>query len=210
MTLARSFQCSEAGHHPPRTGEARLESLVLRTFEQPLRGSDGRSYVAKVCGRSTSGDRWEGWVEFIPEGGTPILRSGRETTQPARRFIEEWAEGLRLVFLEGSLERALAMQAPRPRVPTTPSAEMPHFAGPSPDPIPSRQVPPDDAAVNPVLYFRRGEGELRKKLAELSPAELRTVAKAYGLDGDGKLDVDTFSARALVELIVLGVSRRAY
>ena len=36
----------------------------------------------------------------------PILRTGRETTQPDRRALEYWASGLEPLYFEGAFERA--------------------------------------------------------------------------------------------------------
>ena len=186
-----------------------METLVLRTFDGPVRSPDRRMiYLAKVCGRATPVGRWEGWIEFSPEDGGPVLRSGRETTQPDQRFLEAWAATLGTLFMEGCLKRALEAVTRAVTAPPSPGAA--HRPGPAPTASSSSDVPPDDAPLNPVLYFRRGEAELKRKLAELSPAELRTVIRAYALDRDGKVDVDTLSRKALVQLIMLSVPRRAY
>jgi hypothetical protein len=174
---------------------------VVRTFDEPVTGSDGKSYVAKICGRRRMDGGWESWIEFVPAGGRPFLRSRRESTQSDLRNLERWAERLTRVYVEGSLERTLYMQVPRRSQPPA-RPEAPHFDAPSPDPAGGRRLAPDDAVLNPVLEYRRGESHLRRKLAELSPADLRTVAWAYGIDDGGRVDVAGLSGSGLAELIV--------
>lgn len=178
-----------------------MEARVVKTFDEPVSGSNGRSYVAKICGCRRSDDRWDSWVEFIPTGGWPVLRSRRETTQSDLRNLERWSERLTRVYLEGSLERTLRMQEPKRRLPP-PRMEAPHFDVPSPDPGAVSRLTPDDAVLNPVIEYRRGESHLRKRLAQLSPSDLRTIAWAYAIDEGGRMDVDALSDSALVDLIV--------
>lgn len=184
-----------------------MEAVVLVTFEEPLVGSDGRSYAAQICGRRSAESRWEGWVEFVPEGGSPVLRSRRETTQPNRRAMEGWAERLTAVYLDGSLQRTLDMQRPAEPGPS-PREVAPHFSGPSPSPHPGSEPAPDDTALNPFLQLRHGEVALRRELAELAASELRTIARAYHFAEDGTADLDALPPEALVDLIVRGARAR--
>lgn len=58
---------------------------------------------------------WDGWVVFFPlGGGTAIAPPGPETTQRTMAALVVWASGLRPVYLEGALARALrpAPQSP--------------------------------------------------------------------------------------------------
>lgn len=186
-----------------------MDAVVLRTFVEPISGSGGASYVAKICGRRRGDNLWEGWVEFVPEGGTPVLRSRRETTQPNRRILEGWAGRLSRTYLQGALERTLETERPRARPPGR-SPEPPHFEGPAPDLGPGRRPAPDDAAVNPFIHYRQGEDALAEKLEALSASELRTVVRAYDLDQEARdrLDVDTLERRELVALVVGAVRAR--
>jgi hypothetical protein len=184
-----------------------MEARVVRTFDEPISGSDGRSHVAKICGCRRSDGRWESWIEFIPVGGWPVLRSRRETTQADLRNLERWAERLTRVYLEGSLERTLRMQEPKRRV-LPPRLEAPHFDAPSPDPGAVSRLAPDDAVLNPVIEYRHGEAHLRQRLAQISPSDLRTIAWAYGIDEGGRVDVAALSDDALVDLIVVWARRR--
>ena len=79
---------------------------VLVQFAEPLNTRDGRTYVVQACGAPNAQSLWEGWLEFVPTDGAPVLRSARETTQPNKVDAEYWATGLTKVYLEGALERA--------------------------------------------------------------------------------------------------------
>lgn len=185
-----------------------MNARVLTTFPEPLSGPDGTAYVAKICGRLGPEGRWEGWVEFVPEGGTPVMRSRRETTQSSLKTLQSWAERLSAVYLVGSLERTLDMQHPRfEAAPDRP--EPPHFDGPSPVSASStEELTPDDAVLNPFLRLREGEATLRDELFELAPSELRMIVRAYHMDDEHPGEVDSLSGTELVELIVSGARRR--
>ena len=75
-------------------------------FTEPV-VADGIAYTARACGAPMADGSWEGWLEFTPLDGDPVLRSSRETTQPNRGDAIYWATGLTPVYLEGALQRAL-------------------------------------------------------------------------------------------------------
>jgi len=81
---------------------------IIATYGHLLTSMEGRSYTARACGRRRDEDGlWEGWLEFVPVAATrPILRTERETTQPNRKAVEYWSEGLEPVYLEGAFARA--------------------------------------------------------------------------------------------------------
>lgn len=103
-------------------------SEILIDFERPVIHTDGTSYRARACGRRRDDDHWEGWIEFVPDDGSPVLRSERETTQPNYTDAEYWATGLTPVYLEGALHRTLE---PRRAVHTPPPGK-PAYEGPAP------------------------------------------------------------------------------
>jgi hypothetical protein len=80
---------------------------VLAEFQKTTRDASGREYHARAWGRECADGHWEGWLEFIPLGGSDVLRTSRETTQPNRNDTAYWASGLEPVYLEGALRRAL-------------------------------------------------------------------------------------------------------
>jgi hypothetical protein len=82
---------------------------VIQQYTPQFQDESGVIYAVVACGEPTIGGTWEGWLEFHPVDGTrPILRTGRETTQPDRRALEYWASGLEPLYFEGAFERAHA------------------------------------------------------------------------------------------------------
>ena len=83
-------------------------SEVLVKFDEPVMNPRGEMFFAEAVGRQRQEDGlWEGWLEFealAPSGGS--ISSLRETTQPNRRDLEYWAQGLSMVYLQGALARA--------------------------------------------------------------------------------------------------------
>jgi hypothetical protein len=86
------------------------ESLVK--FDEPIMNAKGEMYFAEAVGRQREDDGlWEGWIEFEPVGESRrSISSERETTQPNRRDLEYWAQGLSRVYLEGALTRAESVE----------------------------------------------------------------------------------------------------
>ena len=185
-----------------------MNARILRTVYEPLALRGRGPYVARIAARLTVDGLWEAWVEYTPEGGGPVLRSQRETTQSDRPSIERWAERLSLVYLQGSLERTLAREHGQVRVGFMEAAGGPRFEGPAPDLRGGQRPAPDDVALNPVAHAQRGESELRERLAELSASELRAVALAYQFDDRWAIDLDGLDRGALENLIVAGARRR--
>ena len=166
---------------------------VLVTFPDPVRGSDGRTYIARACGSSMDDGRWQGWLEFEPMDGGRPFRSTRETTQPNRVDTAYWATGLTSVYLEGSLERTLkpgAVPAPRTAPP------VPAYDGPAPSVL--EAAPPTDSVLNPFSVYRKGEALLRRQLAALAGWHLVNIIRAYDLSDES---VDALNRRTPVELI---------
>ncbi len=81
---------------------------VLVKFDEPIAAPSGKTYFAQVVGKEVDGGLWDGWLEFEgAQEGSDVLASGRETTQPNRKDVEYWAQGLSKVYLEGALNRAI-------------------------------------------------------------------------------------------------------
>lgn len=84
-------------------------SQVLVKFDEPVISTAGKKYFAQAMGKEVKGGLWEGWLHFDPLSfSEPGADSDRETTQPNRRDVEYWAQGLTRVYLQGALTRALA------------------------------------------------------------------------------------------------------
>jgi len=80
---------------------------ILFQFDTPLVVTDGPSYLPRACGREAENGLWEGWIEFLPDDGSAVLSSRRETLQPNREAVVYWATGLTPIYLEGALARTL-------------------------------------------------------------------------------------------------------
>jgi hypothetical protein len=82
-------------------------SEILVKFDEAITDSTGCKYFARAVGREREDNLWEGCLEFLPlDTNCETLSSGRETTQPNRKTLEYWAQGLTRVYLMGALERA--------------------------------------------------------------------------------------------------------
>ena len=122
-------------NHPLRakkpTGIIRFMAQIVFAFSNAIRTTDGTSYTVTACGRERSGGTWEGWLEFAPGDASPVLRSGRETSQPNLVDLRYWATGLTPVYLEGALARALK-GPPKARSPVVPKTSAYDAPAPSP------------------------------------------------------------------------------
>jgi hypothetical protein len=83
--------------------------VLLVKYDEAITDPAGSRYFAQAAGRKRDDGLWEGWLEFVPvsESGE-MLTSGRETTQPNRKDLDYWAQGLSKVYLQGALARAKA------------------------------------------------------------------------------------------------------
>lgn len=82
-------------------------SETLVKFDEAISDSTGARYFVEAMGRQREDGLWEGYLEFLPvnERGERII-SDRETTQPNRKAVDYWAQGLTRVYLSGALDRA--------------------------------------------------------------------------------------------------------
>lgn len=172
---------------------------VFVTFTEPIIGTDGGTYLARVCGAEMADGRWQGWLEFEQADGSQTLRSPRETTQPNRTDLAYWATGLTPVYLEGALERTLR---PDPVLPPAAAPATPAFDGPRPtDPA----GPRTEAVLNPYSVYRKGEAVLRRQLEALAAWHLVNIVRAYELSSEPVSVLDQMTEATLIELIVAAV-----
>jgi hypothetical protein len=169
---------------------------VFTEFSSVLVDENGVRYHAHACGAEMPDGKWQGWVEFVPEGGEPPIRSERETTQPNRQDTIYWSTGLSPVYLEGALQRALHPVVSRRTLPLGT-----HTAG-----MPSG---PHDAVLNPFSVYEKGERLLRSQLAALSAWHLVNIIDAYHLSDEPTSSLNRATAPRLIELIVSEVVARA-
>lgn len=178
---------------------------ILRTFSDTISDDDGNTYSTysiRVCGREREEGSWEGWLEFLPAGDSPVLRSQRETTQPNRVDTEYWASGLTLVYAEGALARTLEPIEPVREAPP----DRPAYARPAP-PRPSERAAKAAAILDPFSVYRKGGQELlRKELGAFEAWHLRNIAVRYGLVDSRREHVEAESREQLVEVITRKVA----
>jgi hypothetical protein len=192
-----------------------LMAEVLLKFPSPILDDEGHAYVARICGRQADDGRWEGWIEFVPGDGRPVLRTMRETKQPKHSDLEYWATGLSATYLEGALERALH---PEPRqVPASPAPELPSYDGPAPSrtlasaaagSAATRQPHQPHAVLDPFTVYAQGEAVLRRQLGALGTDHLRTLIREHRLAPEHELELHQNQHPLLVDLIVAAVRSR--
>lgn len=184
---------------------------ILVKFDEPIAAPGGKTYYAQAVGKEVEGGLWDGWLEFQSvEDGLDALASGRETTQPNRKNLEYWAQGLTKVYLEGALNRATWLAEPtreRPPIEVEPS----RFSEPasrSPIPSPSRPLGTPRAILDPFQVYAQGEEILRRELHALSRDHVETIAAAHGIAIHGPGGIKAASKEDLIEAVV-GEARRA-
>ncbi len=175
---------------------------VFMQFAEKLQAAGGALYAARACGRQAPDGGWEGWIEFVPDDGSPVLRSQRETRQPDRDALLYWSTGLTPVYLEGSLERTLDPVRPRPVAHAEPA-----YDGPAPDPF-AAPAPAVNAVLDPFSVYAKGEDLLRQELNALSRWHLRNISRAYALFDVDAPEMQRLTRGELAERIVQAVRRR--
>jgi hypothetical protein len=174
---------------------------VLRSFDEPITHSTG-TFHARVVGRAASDGMWEGWMEFVPiePGGTEVVVSPVESTQPEREDLIYWASGLTVVYAEGALDRALHPVSVRTRV-----AEAPVSDRPAPsiitEPVHPRRAEP---VLDPFVIGERNLDILRQELQALNRPRLLNIIDAFDLNPGGK-DLTSLTDHQLVTFIVVAV-----
>ena len=182
-------------------------SEILVKYDEPILASNGANYFAQAVGSEMGGGLWEGWIEFFPvrELGSAV-ESGRETTQPNRKNLEFWAQGLTTVYLEGALDRAISL-AESPDESLQTRAESGRFSAParrstsgsSPTPAVDRRV-----ILDPFEVYAQGEQVLRSELNALSRDHLENIASAYGVGEPGfPSQIKSVATSDLIEAIVV-------
>jgi hypothetical protein len=81
--------------------------VLVREHSVVVTCDDGEKYAVRTCARPDPRGGWIGWLEFQPiANGAPVLRTGRETTQPTLQAVAYWADGLEPLYFEGAARRA--------------------------------------------------------------------------------------------------------
>ena len=180
---------------------------VLVQFDEPQSASDGRSYIAKVCGQIAADNIWEGWIEFVPMDGRDPIRTPRETEQFTRGDLCYWASRLTHDALDAALVRAVAYT---PRAAYVP----PEFAGGETRTNDvSWETAADHVWIAPVLdpfafYQANGGSTLRQELRSLPARELQEIIAAYEIPELASDEVHRTFEDAMAERIVAEVQHR--
>ena len=183
---------------------------VLVLFDEPIAAPSGKTYLAHAVGKEVDGGLWDGWLEFQGvDDGSDVLASGRETTQPNRKNIEYWAQGLTKVYLQGALGRAVSLAEP-PRERPSIEPEAAQFSEPasrsaypySPRPLSRRAI------LDPFQVYAQGEEILLRELRALSRDHLENIAAANGIGIQNPGGIKAASKEDLIGAIV-GDARRA-
>ena len=183
---------------------------ILVKFDEPIAVPGGKAYLAHAVGKEVDGGLWDGWLEFQGvDDGSDVLASGRETTQPNRKNIEYWAQGLTKVYLEGALGRAISLAEP-PRERPSKEPEAAQFSEPasrsahpfSPRPLTRRAI------LDPFQVYSQGEEILLGELRALSRDHLENIAAANGIGIQNPGGIKAASKEDLIGAIV-GDARRA-
>jgi hypothetical protein len=160
------------------TTEAAMELVHERTIS--LRDGQGSTYDrARVYAAPQADGRWGGFIEFVPDDGSPAVRSPRETTQRNVADVAYWATGLEPVYLEGALERAL-------REPATPDDELDVVVSPT---RARRTARLEIESTDPTLALRL------MGTRTLVPGQRRRVQDTGALVYEGTLRSPSASAR---------------
>jgi hypothetical protein len=171
---------------------------VLVDFETAVQYGDA-TYNARAVGRP-AGHMWEGWLEFIPQGGGEPIISGVESTQPERAHLVYWATGLTPTYLSGALARAMKPTTVRVRV-----VEDPVSTAPAPRSVTRTMVAPGpEAVLDPFEVGGRSLDILRQELGALNRPRLTNIIAAYDLNPAGE-DLSWMSDAQLITFIATAV-----
>jgi hypothetical protein len=88
----------------------RAQIQFVRQYTPLLHGRGGESYVGRAYMDRQAGGLYEGWLVFFSLQTGQALATDRETTQGKREHVLYWATGLGPTYLQGALDRALALQ----------------------------------------------------------------------------------------------------
>jgi hypothetical protein len=99
-----------AGRPARRGGMTRAQIQFVRQYTPVLKGRQGETYVARAYMDRQPGGLWEAWLVFFSLCTGRAIATDRETTQGKREHILYWATGLGPTYLQGALDRALALE----------------------------------------------------------------------------------------------------
>jgi hypothetical protein len=178
---------------------------ILVKFDEQIVAPNGSTYFAQAAGKEVEGGLWHGWLEFqAVDDGLDALVSGRETTQPNRKNLEYWAQGLTKVYLEGALNRAISLaEPPTERAPMEEEPSL--FAGPASrdfSPASARGARSPHPILDPFEVYAQGEDILRRELHALSRGHIETIVAAYRIGISNPAAINAVSRDDLIDAII--------
>jgi hypothetical protein len=181
---------------------------ILVKFDEPIAAPSGKTYFAQAVGKEVEGGLWHGWLEFqTVNNGPDALASGRETTQPNRKNLEYWAQGLTKIYLEGALNRAITLA--EPPVESAPMEEetslFPAPASRSSTASSVRGAHTPRPILDPFAVYAQGEEILRRELHALSRDHVESIALAYRIGISNLAGINAASRADLIDAIVAEV-----
>ncbi len=181
---------------------------VILNYEATMADDSGRRYDARACGRPRADGTWEGWLEFVPLDGGPVVHTARETTQSDWAQLRYWAGGLTASYLDGALLRTLKAAPAEPVVVREQAAAerpAPRRVGWADPSVTARPI----AVIDPFAVFAQGDEVLRGQLRAMAAGQLRNIVKAYRLSSLTSDELERLTEPELVGLIMGEVSDRA-
>jgi hypothetical protein len=187
-------------------------SEVLVQFDEPQRATDGRTYVAQVCGQRMAEGLWEAWIQFSPTDGGDPVSTGRETEQLSRGDLRFWAAGLTRTYLDVALSKALSPQRFGAfGYLAAASAAVTHTVAAGDGELmvlETNALTRPRPVLDPFALYATSEYALRQELRLLDAPHLRDIILAYDLPQNDAADLARTFEDALTEQIVAGVQQR--
>src|SRR4029453_17330719 len=98
--------------------------MFQRIRQYELIGRGDHWYRPRAYAEYQPDGTWEGTVVFFPlAGAASAIATDRETTQSTYEALVDWAAGITPTYLEGALDRALALEERPPVVAQLEAAE---------------------------------------------------------------------------------------
>ncbi len=79
---------------------------VIIPFQSHVADEDEVPYRVRIIGVERADGTWEGRIEFTGGDYSGPVTTGVESTRSSRVELEQWATGLKRLYLEGALRRA--------------------------------------------------------------------------------------------------------
>jgi hypothetical protein len=163
---------------------------IIVDLETTLLSAEGDEHYVQIAGHQRPDGMWEAWLEFIPvDDSVAPLRTGVETTQPARGDVVRWSETLTDVYIQGAFTRAVK-------------------AADRYVPVSYPTVTANVAPLDPFEVLQLGKAALSARLRGLTRPELLAIIEKYNLNPAGK-DLSRLSDSQLVTFVVTAAEVQA-